>query len=64
MRYSIGMFPKDVQVNSVKKGNAAPGLAKRINDRNPQPTEDVPVKVITQGRFDPDVYNPTSYFKP
>jgi len=51
-------------VNSVKKGNAAPGLAKRINDRNPQPTEDVPVKVITQGRFDPDVYNPTSYFKP
>ena len=49
--YSLGKYPKKIEVIPVKKNYAEPGEAARINERNPQPFDDVNVKAITQSRF-------------
>jgi len=45
--YSIGVYPKDINIVQTRKNLSTPGAAAKIMQWNPNPTEDVPAKVIT-----------------
>ena len=61
--YTLGEYPKKINVIPVKKNYAEPGEAAKMNERNPQPFDDVKAKTITQNKFGYNSYKPDGYLK-
>jgi hypothetical protein len=59
----MGKYPKKVQQQRARKNMATPGAAARINERNPQPYDDVPVKATIQTRPPLSSFDPNNYLK-
>ena len=63
--YSTGEYPKADQIEIIKmrKNLASPGEAAKINERNPQPFDEINVKAVTQNRFERRSYDPNQCTK-
>ena len=55
--YTLGKYPKKIDVARARKNLSTPGQAAKINERNPQPSDDVNVKATASMAGDGCFYN-------